>query len=120
MRRILPLALLIPALLLFGFFTASLFGFSLPYGTPANTLFGAVAWLLLFLIVHGHLYGWRSVRLFLILFAGLKFSMILHAQLTSNIPAGRSLIQLTGALILTWFLFALFWPRRSAQPPNYA
>jgi hypothetical protein len=107
-----PYALLIPALLLLALFAASQFGFKPGYGTPAGQLGGAAAWTLLFLIVLGHMRGWRSVRVFLIVFVVGKFSALAYRQLTNDVPVGRVLVELAGAAVLAWLLFSFFWPRR--------
>lgn len=49
MKKYLPFALLIPALMFLGLFLASLLGFEIPYGTPLSSLLGAATWTLLFL-----------------------------------------------------------------------
>lgn len=107
-----PYALLIPALLLLALFAASQFGFKPGYGTPAGQLGGAVAWTLLFLIVLGHMRGWRSVRVFLIVFVVGKFSALAYRQLTYDVPVGRIMIELAGAAVLAWLLCSFFWPKR--------
>jgi hypothetical protein len=56
--------------------------------------------------------GWRSVRIFLIIFVVGKFSAILYHQLVFGIPIGRVMLELAGAAILAWLMFGFFWPRR--------
>lgn len=115
MIKILPFGLLLPAALLLGFYLASLFGYSLPYGTQGGTIVAAVFWILLFFIVYGHLNGWRSARVFLIIFVVLKFSSIAYRQMTAEVPSGRIVFDLAGASILAWFLFTLFWPSKTGR-----
>lgn len=112
MRKLLPFALLIPAVLLIAFVVASKFGFPLPYGTPGSLLLSAAAWTLLFLILHGHMRSWRSVRVFLVIFVVGKFCAILYGQLASDLPIGRVMLKLAGATIIAWLMFGFFWPRR--------
>jgi hypothetical protein len=111
MRKLLPLALLIPPVLLMVLWIASLFGYRLPHGTPASLLIGAVAWTLLFLIIYGYMRRWDSVRAFLVLYALWEFSAILYDELTSSVPIGRLLLELAAAAVLAWLMFGFFWPR---------
>jgi hypothetical protein len=120
MRKLLPFALLIPAVLLAGFFVASLFGHALSYGTPVSTLLGATAWTLLFLIIYGHMRGWRSVRVFLVVFVVGKFSAVLYHQLALGVPIDTVLLKLAGAAIIAWLMFGFFWPRRSRDDKRSA
>ena len=112
MRKLLPFALLIPAVFLVGLFVASLFGHALPYGSPTSTLLGAAAWTLLFLIIYGYFRQWRSVRVFLILWVLGKFAAILYHQLTRDVPISRLMLELAGAAVVAWLMFGFFWPRR--------
>jgi hypothetical protein len=112
MRKLLPFGLLIPVAILLGLFVVSQCGYALPYGSPSRALLGAVAWLLLFLIVYGHMQGWRSVRAFLIVFVVGKFAAILYRQLTFDTPISRLLMELAAATIIAWLMFGFFWPAR--------
>jgi len=100
MRKLLPFGLLIPVFLLVGFFVASQFGYALPYGSQTGALIGAAAWALLFLIVHGHMRGWRSVRLFLVLFVVGKFSAIFFRQMVHEVALSRVFVELGGAAVV--------------------
>ena len=111
MRKYLPFALLIPALGLLGIFLASHFGAAPPYGTPLNSLLGAAAWTLLFLIVYGNARRWRSVRIFLIIFVVGKFAAIFYYQLFHDLRIDKAILNLAGAILVSSLLFALFWPR---------
>jgi hypothetical protein len=111
MRKLLPFGLLIPVALLLGLFVASQFGYALPYGSASSTILGAAAWLLLFLIIFGYQRGWRSVRVFLVVFVVGKFSAILYHQLTFDVPIGRLLLELGGAAVVAWLMVGFFWPR---------
>lgn len=115
MNKLLPFALLLPAALLLGFYLASLYGYSLPYGTQGGTIVAAVFWILLFFIVYGHLNGWQSARVFLVIFVVLKFSSIAYRRMTAESSFGSTLFELAGASILAWFLFTLFWPSKTRR-----
>lgn len=115
MRKLLPFGLLIPSALLAGIFVAELLGYPPPYGSPVSTLLGAAAWTLLFLIIYGNQRGWRSVRVFLVIFVTGKFGAILYRQLAYDIPVARLLMELAGAAVIAWLFFFIFWPRRPSD-----
>lgn len=111
MRKLLPFALLIPPAFLVALCIASQFGIPLAFDTPSRLLIGAAAWTLLFLIIYGHMRGWRSVRGFLIVFVVGKFAAIFYHEATSDVPIGQVMLKLAGATILAWLMFGFFWPR---------
>lgn len=102
--------LLVPAVLILAIWVASLLGYE-PYPVKASAVFlGASFWILLFLIFHGGIRGWRSVRAFIVLFVLATFGAILYRQLVHELAFYRLGLELMGAAIMSALFYAIFWP----------
>jgi hypothetical protein len=105
--------LLIPPAVFLGCWLAPVFGFEDYLIYEIGAMSAAVCssyWILLFLIIHGGLRGWRGVRVYIIAFVILNFAGIFFGQIQDPMQFTELGVQLAGAAVMCWLFSAVFWP----------
>lgn len=110
--------LLVPVIVLLALLGGVAAGYPLPFGTTGQAMFALAAWTLLFLIVHGTLRGWRSVRLFLVVWIALKFGAIGYCHFSYDVGIRTTIMRLGVAALATFMMVLLFWPARRRIAPE--
>jgi hypothetical protein len=102
--------LLVPPMILVGFWITGLAQNRSDSAATLNVLVGVAYWILMFLIVNGGIRGWRSVRPLIVLFILLNFGSLFYAQVQGALSTAKMGLWFMKAAIMSAIFYALFWP----------